>query len=110
MCHDVQIPRFENDNPTRWVSVNVLHCQNRKVTMQVKDKQRAFIEFLLLERCDGEKIVVHLRSIYGSAVHCRASVFRWISELRRDSEELRNEGCLGRLYRHETNEVIRSIR
>jgi hypothetical protein len=59
--------------------------------MNVKDKQRTIIEFLLLEGCAGEEIAVHPRNVYGSAASCRASVFTWISEVHRGNEELRNK-------------------
>jgi hypothetical protein len=52
------------------------------MAMDVKDKQRAVIEFLLLKGCTGDKIVVHLQNVYGSAAYCRASVFKRISEVR----------------------------
>jgi hypothetical protein len=79
------------------------------VAIEVKDKSRAVIEFLLLEGCAGEEIVIRLRNIYGSSACCRASGFRWINEVRRGDEELRNEGQPGRPYRYETDAVIRSI-
>jgi hypothetical protein len=62
------------------------------MTMEVKDKQRAVIEFLLFEGCAGEEIVIRLRNVYGSAAYYRASVFRWINEVPGCNEELRNEG------------------
>jgi hypothetical protein len=74
--------------------------------MDVKDKQRAFIEFLLLEGCAGEEIVIRLRNLYGSAAYCRASLFRWINEVRRVNEELRHEGRPGRPYPYEIDAVI----
>jgi hypothetical protein len=83
--------------------------QNRKVTMDVKDKQLAVIEFLLLEECASEEIVMCLRNLYASAAYCRASVFRWISEVRRGNENLRNKGRPERPFRHETDAAIRTI-
>jgi histone-lysine N-methyltransferase SETMAR len=77
--------------------------------MDVKDKQRTVIEFLLLEGCSGDEITIRLKRVYGSAAYCRASVFRWINEVRRGNEELRNEGRPGRPYRYETDAAIRSI-
>jgi hypothetical protein len=47
MCHDTQIPDSEDDHPARRVFVTVSKLPERKVTMDVKDKQRAAIEFLL---------------------------------------------------------------
>jgi hypothetical protein len=38
--------------------------------MDVRDKQQVIIELLLLEGYTGEKIVVRLRSVYGSAASC----------------------------------------
>jgi transposase-like protein len=78
--------------------------------MDVKDKQRAVIEFLSLEGRAGKEIVNCFRNLYGSAARCRASVFRWISEVRCRSEELRNEGRPGRHDQYETDAAIRSIR
>jgi hypothetical protein len=36
--------------------------------MNVKDKQRAVIEFLQSEERAGEEIVIPIRTVYGSAV------------------------------------------
>jgi hypothetical protein len=80
------------------------------VALDAHDKERVIIEFLLLEGCVGEEIAIRLRNVYGSAAYCRASVFRWISEVRRGNEELRNEGCPGKLYRYESDAAIRPIR
>jgi hypothetical protein len=77
--------------------------------MDVTQKQRAAIEFLLLEGCDGDDIMLSLQNAYGREAYCRASVFRWMNEIRRGDEELGNEGCRGRPYRYETNAVLRSI-
>jgi DNA-binding NarL/FixJ family response regulator len=79
------------------------------VTMDVKQKQRAVIEFLLLERCAGDEIAAGLQNVYGEDAYCRASVFRWIQEIRRGNKELRNEGCPGRPCRREVDAAIRSI-
>jgi transposase len=77
--------------------------------MEIKDKQRAVIEFLLLEGCAGDEIAIRLRNVYGEDAYSRATVFRWITEVRRGNEELRNEGRPGRPCRHEIDAVIRSI-
>jgi transposase len=77
--------------------------------MDVKDKQQAVIEFLMLEGCSEEEIVTRLQNVSGSAAYCHASVFKWINEVCSDNEELRNKGRPGRLYRHETDAAIRSI-
>jgi hypothetical protein len=80
-----------------------------KVTMDLKQKQRAVIEFLLLEGCEGDDIVFRLQNAYGRDAYCWASVFRWMNEICRGSEEIRNEGRLGRPYRYETDAALRSI-
>jgi hypothetical protein len=59
--------------------------------METKDKQRAVIEFLLLEGCVGEEIVAPIRNWYGSTAYCRISISRRISEVRRGNQDLRNE-------------------
>jgi hypothetical protein len=58
------------------------------MTMDVKDKQPAIIEFLLLKRCARGEIVIHLRKMSDSTTYCGASVFRWISEISDGNEEL----------------------
>jgi hypothetical protein len=55
--------------------------------MDVKGNQRDVIEFLPSEACAGEEMVVDLRNVYGSAVYCPASVFKWISEGGRGNEQ-----------------------
>jgi hypothetical protein len=77
--------------------------------MDVKDRQRAVIEFLLLEACASEEIVIHLRKMCSSAAYYHDSVFRWMTEARRGNEELRNERRPGRPDRHETDAEIRFI-
>jgi hypothetical protein len=59
--------------------------------MDAKDNQRTVIQFLLFEGRAGQEIMIRIRNVYGSAADCHASVFRWISEIRRGNEELRNE-------------------
>jgi hypothetical protein len=44
--------------------------------MDVKQKQRTVIEFLLLEAFESDDIALHLQIADGRDVHCRASVFR----------------------------------
>jgi hypothetical protein len=80
-----------------------------KATIDVKPKQRDAIEFLLFEECEGDDIVLRLQNVYGRDVYCRASVFRWMNEIRRGNEELRNEGRPGRRYRYEIGAALRSI-
>jgi hypothetical protein len=47
--------------------------------------------------------------MYGRDAYYRASVFRWMSEICRGKEELRNEGRPLRPYRYETDAALRSI-
>jgi hypothetical protein len=59
MYHDVQILYSEDDNPHGvflWPFLN----QSRKMTLDVKNKQRSVIEFLLLKGCSGKEIVIRL--------------------------------------------------
>jgi transposase len=77
--------------------------------MDVKSKQRAVMEFLLVEGCAGDEIAARLQNMYGEDAYCRASMFRWIQEIGRGSEELRNEGRPGRPCRHEADAAIGSI-
>jgi hypothetical protein len=59
--------------------------------MDVKDKQPAVIEFMLLEGCNGEEIAIHLRNVHIPAGYCFVSVFKWISDIRGGNERLRNK-------------------
>jgi hypothetical protein len=77
--------------------------------MDVKQKQQAVIEFLLLEGCEGADIVLSLQNAYGRDVYCRASMFRRMNEIRRGNKDLRKEGRPGRPYRYETDAPLRSI-
>jgi hypothetical protein len=76
--------------------------------MDVKQKQRTVIEFLLLEGCKGDDIVPRLQNAHGGDAYCRPSVPRWVNEIRRDHEELRDEGRPGRSCRYETNAALPS--
>jgi hypothetical protein len=58
--------------------------------MDVKQNQRAVIEFLLIEGCEGDDIVLPLQNAYGRYAYCPVSVFKWMNEIRRGNEELRN--------------------
>jgi hypothetical protein len=80
-----------------------------KVKMDVKQRQRVVIEFLLLEGCESDDIVLRLQNASGRDAYCEASVFRWANEIRCGSEELRNEGRPGRPYRYKTDAALRSI-
>jgi hypothetical protein len=66
--------------------------------MGVKYEQRAAIEFLPLKECASEEIMACLRKQFDSPACCRASVFRWISEVDHGIEEFRNEGGPGISY------------
>jgi hypothetical protein len=41
-----------------------------KVTMNIKQKQWAVTEFLLLEECEGNNIVLRLQNAYGRDAYC----------------------------------------
>jgi hypothetical protein len=69
--------------------------------IDVKHKQRVVIEFLLLEGCEDDNIVLRLQNAYSRDAYCRSSVFRWMNEIRHGNEELRNEGRPGRPFRYE---------
>jgi hypothetical protein len=77
--------------------------------MDVKQKQWALIEFLLLEGYEGDDIVLRLQKAYGRDVYCRAPVFRWKNDVHRGNEFLRNEGRPERPYCYETNAAFRSV-
>jgi hypothetical protein len=76
-------PRISKGEPLSRVSVAVSQRSDPK-----SDKRRVAIEFLLLEDYAGAEIVTRLGNMYRSTAHCRASVFRWISEVLRGKEEL----------------------
>jgi hypothetical protein len=59
--------------------------------MDVKQKQRDVIEFLILKGCEDHDIVLRLPNAYGRDAYCRASVLRWMNEICRGNEEFRNE-------------------
>jgi hypothetical protein len=80
-----------------------------KVTMDVKQKQRAVIEYLLLEECEGDGIVPRLQNASHRDAYCRASGFRWMNEICCGKEELRNEGHTGRPNRYEMDAALGSI-
>jgi hypothetical protein len=50
--------------------------------MEVKQKQRAVIEFLLLDGRTGEEIAIRLHDVDGEAAYSRAPVFRWVNRVR----------------------------
>jgi hypothetical protein len=55
--------------------------------MDVEQKQRAVIEFLLLKVYEGGDIVRRFQNAYGRDAYCRVSVFRWMNEIRRGNQE-----------------------
>jgi hypothetical protein len=67
------------------------------------------IEFLLFEGRPGDEIAERLDDVHGQDAYCRASVFRWIQEVHRRNEELRNEGLPGRPSQQEVDATIQSI-
>jgi hypothetical protein len=67
MCHGVQIPHSKDDDSTRRVFVSVSKLPELKSDHYFKNKERAIIEFLMLEGFAGEEIVIRLRNVYGSA-------------------------------------------
>jgi transposase len=79
------------------------------MAMDINQKQRAVIEFLLFEGYEDDDIVLCLQNAHGRDAHCPASVFRWMNEIRRGNEELRNERRPGKPYRYKTDAALRSI-
>jgi transposase len=77
--------------------------------MDVKDKECSVIEFLLLEGFSSDEIITRFEEVSGEDAYSRASVFRWIREVRQGNQELRDEGTPGRPCRYETDEAIRAI-
>jgi hypothetical protein len=63
--------------------------------MDVKQKQQAVVEFLLLEGCEGDGILLRVQNAYGRDASRRVSASRWMTEIRRGNEEFRNEGRPG---------------
>jgi hypothetical protein len=105
----IHIPELEERTTTKCDFVHFSKWWNRKVTMYVKKKQRAVIEFLLLEGCKGGDIDLLFQNAYGRDAYCRTSVFRWMNEIHRGKKEFRSEGRPGRPYRYETDAALRSI-
>jgi hypothetical protein len=92
--------------------VTVLKLLKRKSGLDIKDKRRTTIEFLLLKGCAGEKSL-HATGMCTAqlrTVVLQYSVFEWINEACGGNEEPRNEGHPGRFYRHEIDAMIQSIR
>jgi hypothetical protein len=87
--------------------LRICHRGTGKVTTDIKQKQRAVIEFLLLQGCECDEMMLRLQNVCGLDEYCRASVSRWMNEIPRGNEELRYEGRPGRPYRYETKVVLR---
>jgi hypothetical protein len=81
------------------------------IAIRFPARERTIIEFLLLEGRPGDEIAQRLHDVYGqdACFHCRASAFRWIPEVCRGNEELRNKGHPGRPVRHLVDAAIRPI-
>jgi hypothetical protein len=63
--------------------------------MDVKQQQRAVIEFLLREGRPGEEITIRLHNVYGEAAYARPTVLRWINEIHRRNHELQADKAPG---------------
>jgi hypothetical protein len=48
--------------------------------MDIKEKQRAVIEFRCLEECVSEEVLIGTGNLYGSTARGGASGFRWIRQ------------------------------
>jgi transposase len=77
--------------------------------MDVKQKQRTVIEFLLLEGRAGEEITIRLYDVYGEDAYSRVTVFRWINRIRSSDGELESEKPPSRPPRYETDRQIQEI-
>jgi hypothetical protein len=58
----IRIPELEERITTQWDFAIFLIKGTGKVTMDVRQKQRAGIEFLLLEGCEGDDTVLCLQN------------------------------------------------
>jgi DNA-binding NarL/FixJ family response regulator len=77
--------------------------------MDVKMKQRAVIEFLLLQRSDDEEIAQRLRNAHGDGLYFLIAIFRWIKEVRNGNENSVTKGG-SRPYQYEIDSYIQDIR
>jgi DNA-binding NarL/FixJ family response regulator len=77
--------------------------------MDLKDKERVVLEFLLLKECMGDEIATCLQNVFEKCTYFQATIFQWIKEVCSSTHELRNEGRLGRLCHHEIDAIIQSI-
>jgi hypothetical protein len=46
-----------------------------KATMDVKEEKRVVVEFLSLEGCTGDEILIRLQNVYGPDAYSRPFVF-----------------------------------
>jgi hypothetical protein len=65
--------------------------ENRKMSMDTRQKQPAVIEFLLLEKRPDDEIAIRLRNKYEGVAGSRATVSRWISKIRSGHPELQSD-------------------
>jgi hypothetical protein len=63
--------------------------------MNMKQKQRAVIEFLLLEGRLGDDIAIHRHTVSEDAAYSRAAVFRWTSKIRSGNSEPQSDKSPG---------------
>jgi transposase len=77
--------------------------EKRKVSMDLKQKQRAVIEFPLLEGRRDDEIAIRLQNVYEAAAYSRATVFRWINKIRNGNSELQSDKSPGRPPRYEAD-------
>jgi transposase len=77
--------------------------------MNVKQKQRAVVEFLFLEGRTGEEIAIRLHDVYGEAASSRATIFRWINRVCSGDAEFQPEKPSRRSSRYETDCQIQNI-
>jgi hypothetical protein len=60
--------------------------------MDIKDKQRAIIEFLFFEDIGGDEITRCLHNVYGEDAYSRVTIFCWTKEIRDGNESFRDSG------------------
>jgi hypothetical protein len=109
MPFSIHIPELEEHITTQWKFANFCEWWNGKSDDGHQAEQRAIIEFLLLEGCEGDDIMLRLQNGPGRDAYCRTSIARWMNEICRGNEEFGNEGRPGRPYRRETDAALRSI-
>jgi hypothetical protein len=70
----IEVNQLQSRSPVKFCVF--LNGGTVKRTMDVKQKQRAVIEFLLLEGCEGDDIVLRFQNASGQDAYCRESAFR----------------------------------